>query len=450
MTVHDVDLLMIGAGPANLALAVAIEECGHPEVSDNAMILEQHGDVKWQRSLLLPWTRSQVSYVKDLVTLRNPRSRFSFLNFLHERGELDEFVNLATFYPYRWQLSAYQQWVADSLEHVRVRYDARAERLLPVHGEDGAVLGFAVPLSDGDTILCRDLVLGTGRDPHVPEVFRGLPVERVVHSTEYGNRVAAAVGLARCGRPLRPVVVGGAQSAAEMFMALHQDAPGSSPSMLLRSIALKDYQTSKFVNELFFPSFVDEFFAMSEQARARVLDEMHLTNYAGLAAPFLEELYTMIYRQRMLGQPVSIVRGLTEVVSTRVESTPDGDEVVLDVRDLKHGGVSQVRCDVVFLGTGFDQRMPAMVRDLADSMELPEIAVNRNYRVGLGVDAVGGLYLQGVNEVTHGISDSLISVLAQRSGDITGDMLDRRAAVPAAGIRMTVERLGAQRVVAPA
>jgi len=53
---------MIGAGPANLALAVAIEECDAPEVASSAMILEQHGDVKWQRSLLLPWTRSQVSY----------------------------------------------------------------------------------------------------------------------------------------------------------------------------------------------------------------------------------------------------------------------------------------------------------------------------------------------------------------------------------------------------
>jgi L-ornithine N5-oxygenase len=420
---------MIGAGPSNLALAVALEECGSPEVAANTMILEQYGDVKWQRNLLLPWTRSQVSYVKDLVTLRNPRSRFSFLNFLHERGELDGFVNLGTFNPFRWQLSTYQQWVADTLEHVQVRYGVRAERILPIHAEDGTILGFAVPLSDGDTILCRDLIFGAGRDAFVPEVFHGLPAERVVHSTEYGSRIGHTTGLARPGRPLRPVVIGGAQSAAEMFMALHQDAPGSSPMMLLRSIALKDYQTSKFVNELFYPSFVDEFFAMSEKARMRVLAEMHLTNYAGLAAPFLEELYTMIYRQKMLGQPVSIIRGLTEVVGSRVE----GDEVVLDVRDLKDDSVEQVRCDALFLGTGFDPRMPAMVRHLADAMELPEITVDRHYRVDVGAGARGALYLQGVNEATHGIADSLISVLAQRSADIAGDILERRAADLGAG-----------------
>lgn len=426
---------MIGAGPSNLALAVALEECGSPEVAANAMILEQHEDVKWQRGLLLPWTRSQVSYVKDLVTLRNPRSRFSFLNFLHERDELDEFVNLGTFHPFRWQLSTYQQWVADTLEHIQVRYSVRAERILPLHADDGTMFGFAVPLSDGDTIICRDLVFGAGRDAFVPEVFRGLPAERVVHSAEYGSRIGDIAGLAPRGRPLRPVVIGGAQSAAEMFMALHQDAPGSSPMMLLRSIALKDYQTSKFVNELFYPSFVDEFFAMSEEVRTKLLDEMHLTNYAGLAAPFLDELYTMIYQQKMLGQPVSTIRGLTEVIGAGVESVPSGDEeVVLEVRDLKYDSVEQVRCDALFLGTGFDPRMPAIVRHFADSLDLPEITVNRHYRVHLGAGARGALYLQGVNEATHGISDSLISVLAQRSADIAGDILDRRAADLDAGV----------------
>ncbi|PTA47681.1 L-lysine 6-monooxygenase [Micromonospora sp. RP3T] len=445
MSVHDVDVLMIGAGPSNLALAVALEECDSPEVADRAMILEQYGDVKWQRNLLLPWTRSQVSYLKDLVTLRNPRSRFSFLNFLHENGELDEFVNLGTFNPFRWQLSAYQQWVADTLEHVRVRYQVRAERIQPIRADDAAVLGFVVHLSDGDTVVCRDLVFGGGRDAFVPEVFRGLPTERVIHSTEYGSRVGAATSLARAGGPLRPVVVGGAQSAAEMFMALHQDAPGSSPVMLLRSIALKNYQTSKFVNELFYPSFVDTFFGMSDQVRHKVLNEMHLTNYAGLAPPFLDELYSMIYRQKMLGQPVSSVRGLTEVVGATVEAVPGGsEEVVLEVRDLRYDSVEQLRCDALFLGTGFDSRMPAMVRQLADTIGLPKVTVNRHYRVELGADARGALYLQGVNEATHGISDSLISVLAQRSADIVGDMVDRRVADRGAG----VDQVSADRALA--
>ncbi|TMR06523.1 L-lysine 6-monooxygenase [Actinomadura soli] len=429
MTVQEVDILMIGAGPANLALAVALEESAPAEMARSALILEQHSDVKWQRGLLLPWARSQVSFLKDLVTLRNPRSRFSFLNFLHETGELDRFVNLSTFNPYRWQLSAYQQWVAGSFQHVKIRYNARGERVVPRLGDDGSIAGWTVTLAGGDVVHCRDLVIGAGRDPHIPEVFADLPAERVVHSSQYSTRLAEADP----GRTLRPVVVGGAQSAVEMFMALSQDLPQSRPTIVLRSIGFQNYQTSKFVNELFFPSFVDEFFTMQPETREQVLKEMHLTNYAGLAPPFADELYNMLYQQRMLGDQRSTVRPLTEVVGARA----DRDDVVLDLRDRKNGKVEPLRCDLVLLGTGYDARMPAMVRDLAARTGLDEVAVSRRYRVELGRPASGALYLQGVNEATHGIADSLISVLSHRSQDITDDMLARRASEPAQGGRLT-------------
>ena len=420
MRVREVDILMIGAGPANLALAVALEESGAPQVTRDALILEQYPDVKWQRNLLLPWARSQVSFLKDLVTLRNPRSRFSFLNYLHEKGELDEFVNLGTFNPFRWQLSAYQQWVADSLEHVRIRYNAHCEQIAPRLGDDGSIVGWTATLAGGDVVRCRDLVIGAGRDAHIPAVFAGLPAERIVHSSQYGARVARL----DADRALRPVVVGGAQSAAEMFMALTQDLPLSDPTIVMRSIGLQNYQTSKFVNELFYPSFIDDFFTMEPPAREQVLREMHLTNYAGLAPPFLDELYSMLYRQKRLGEERCTVRTLTEVAGARV----DGDDVALDLRDRKTGKIEQLRCDVVFLGTGYDARMPAMVRDLAARAGIEDVAVGRRYRVELGAPAWGALYLQGVNEATHGIADSLISVLAHRSDDITRDLLDRRAA----------------------
>jgi L-ornithine N5-oxygenase len=57
--------------------------------------------------------------------------------------------------------------------------------------------------------------------------------------------------------------------------------------------------------------------------------------------------------------------------------------------------------------------------------------VSRRYRVDLGEGARGGLYLQGVNEQTHGIADSLLSVLAHRSQEIVADLLERRSATPA-------------------
>lgn len=418
MSNREVAVLAIGAGPANLALAVAIEESGSRELAENTLLLEQSPDIKWQRNLLMPWARSQVSFLKDLVTLRNPRSRFSFLNFLFEKDRLDEFVNLGTFHPFRWELSDYLQWVAASLEHVKIRYGVRAQRIQPSRDSTGSVTGWTVTLASGDIIRCRDLVIGGGRAPHIPAVFAGLPADRVIHSAQYNSRISEIPR----DEPIRAVVIGGSQSAAEMFMALHENLPLSRPTIVVRSVGLQNYQTSKFVNELFFPSFVDEFYDSPPEVRAQILGEMRYTNYAALAPPFLDELYTMIYQQKTLGPQRATVLAMTEVVAARVE---DG-EVVLDLRDRKTGTIEPVRCDLVLLGTGYDTRMPAMMRDLATQLTLDTITVSRNYRVDTGDTARGGLYLQGVNEETHGIADSLISVLAHRSQDILTDLQTRR------------------------
>jgi L-ornithine N5-oxygenase len=427
MSNHEVEVLAIGAGPSNLALAVAIEESGATGLAADTLILEQHADVVWQRNLLLPFARSQVSFVKDLVTLRNPQSRFSFLCFLHAKGRLDEFVNLGTFNPFRREISEYLQWVANSLDHVGIRYNAKVQGVAPRKADDGTVIGWRVTLADGDTVDTRDLVVGTGRDARIPKEFAGLPHDRVIHSSQYSTRIAQYP----IDRPVRVVVIGAAQSAAEMFVSVHQDLPLSQPTLIHRSIGLMNYQTSKFVNELFFPSFIDEFHGSSPETRKQILDEMRQTNYAGLAAPFLDDTYMMLYEQKLAGSQRSAVRSMTEVLSAREE---DG-EVVLELRDRKTGRVESYRCDLVLLGTGYDQRMPAMVRSLADQVGLDRIDVNRRYRVNLGEDARANLYLQGFNEATHGISDSLLSVLAQRSHEITTDLLDRRSVAASAGVR---------------
>lgn len=418
MTDSEVGVLAVGAGPANLAVAVALEECDAPALAKDTVLLEQHADVRWQRGLLFSWARSQVSFLKDLATMRNPRSRFSFLNFLHERGRLDEFVNLGTFHPLRWELSEYLQWVAESLEHVQIRYNARVEHIEPRREDDGVVTGWVVTTGDGTRIGCRDLVIGAGRHQHVPEVFGQLPGDRVIHSSDYCLRIADQPA----DRELRVVVVGGAQSAAEMFMAVHQDLPRSLPTMVMRAVGMHDYQTSKFVNEVFYPSFVDEFYHAPPEVREQVLDETQKTNYGGLAPPFLDELYWMLYRQKVVGPKRSSVRTMTEVVAARLEA----GEVVLDLRDRRNGKVEPLHCDLVLLGTGYDQQMPAMVRDLAGQVGVRDIEVSRRYRVDLGDAVVAALYLQGVNEGTHGISDSLLSMLAYRSQDIVTDLLARR------------------------
>ena len=112
--VHDV--LGIGFGPSNLALALAIEEhnagrpAGAPAI--DALFLEQQDRFGWHRGMLLDDATMQVSFLKDLVTMRNPTSAYSFVAYLHERGRLVDFMNHKTLFPLRIEFHDYLEWAA--------------------------------------------------------------------------------------------------------------------------------------------------------------------------------------------------------------------------------------------------------------------------------------------------------------------------------------------------
>ncbi|MGW7450350.1 SidA/IucD/PvdA family monooxygenase [Streptomyces sp. NPDC054787] len=421
MAHRNVELLAVGAGPANLALAVAVEELA-PELAGDTLLIEREQDIVWQRGMLLPDALSQVSFLKDLVTMRNPCSRFSFVNFLHAQERLDAFVNLASWVPYRSEISDYLQWVADELAQVRVEYGRECAGVEAVTGADGEITGWVVTLANGDTIGCRYLVIGAGRDAHVPAVFEGLPAERVIHSTQYSQRIAGV----RADLPHRVAVVGGAQSAAELFGAALRDLPECKPTMIMRSIGLNGYESSKFTNELYYSSFIDEFYEASPDARKQLLDEMYRSNYGGLSPATLDALYRQFYQDRRTGQDRLAMHAMTDVSAARM----DGEEIVLTLTDRKSGAEREMRTDLVLLGTGFVRSMPWAVKALAESIGLERVDVSRNYRLDLGRPASAACYLQGVNEATHGIADSLLSVLAGRSAEITQDILAHRLGLP--------------------
>jgi L-ornithine N5-monooxygenase len=138
MAHQEVEILAIGAGPSNLALAVAVEELAPPQVASDTLVIERYESIAWQRGMPLPWTQSQVSFLKDLVTLRNPLSRFSFINYLHSVGKLDDFTNMASFLPFHLEISDYLQWVVKSLAMVRIEYSRDCAGIEPVMGDGAA------------------------------------------------------------------------------------------------------------------------------------------------------------------------------------------------------------------------------------------------------------------------------------------------------------------------
>lgn len=416
MSHREVELLAVGGGPSNLALAVAIEEMAPPELARNTLVVERADTISWQRGMLLPETQIQVSFLKDLVTLRNPCSKFSFINYLHSIGRLSQFINMGNFWPYRVEISDYLRWVAGTLDLVKVECSRACAGIWPERDEAGKVTGWLTELADGSTIRSRYLVMGIGRDAYVPEVFAGLPEQYVIHSTQYLDRIAQLPK----DVPYRIVVVGGGQSSAEMFDAVQHDLPAyRQRAMIMSSIAMKTYENSKFTNELYFPAAVEDFFGALPEAREQILREMHTSNYSALAASTLESLYRQLYLDRMSGRNMLRIETMTDVTAARVRS----GEVVLELCSRRTGAVQELACDLVLLGTGFVREMPRLVHDLAGTLGLDQVEVTRDYRLKVPDAAGATCYLQGVNEATHGIADSLLSMLAMRAADIVNDIL---------------------------
>jgi L-ornithine N5-oxygenase len=418
MTDREVELLAVGAGPSNLALAVALEELA-PDLAANSLIIERAAAVGWQPGLLLPWAKSQASFIKDLVTLRNPSSEFSFLNYLFTVGRLDDFINMGSSTPYRQEISEYFKWVASSLPSVGLRLNCGCRSIEPLRDASGELTGWRTLLEDGTTVTSRYLVIGVGRDPYVPPVFAGVPASRLVHSTQYRPRMA---GLDK-EFPYRVAVIGSAQSAAEMFTAVQADLPSSRIAWVMRSIGVGGYEKTKFTNELYYPAFVDDFFEAKQQGRDQLLRELHKTNYSGIEPWFVDELYEDHYLDRLTKADRKQIITMTDIKS----ATATADGVTLELADRRTGAVTELHRDLVFLGTGFIRTMPALIRRLGDVLGLDQIQVTRRYRLVTAEPSTAACYLQGVNDATHGIGDALLSVVACRAGDVVNDILAHRA-----------------------
>jgi L-ornithine N5-oxygenase len=275
-------------------------------------------------------------------------------------------------------------------------------------------------------VTSRYLVIGVGRDPYVPPVFAGVPARHLVHSTQYRPLMA---GLDK-EFPYRVAVIGSAQSAAEMFAAVQTDLPRSRIAWVMRSIGVGGYEKTKFTNELYYPAFVDDFYGARPQGREQLLRELHKTNYSGIEPWFVDELYEDHYLDRLTKSDRKTIITMTDIRS----ATATADGVTLELADRRTGAVTELRRDLVFLGTGFVRAMPALIRRLGDVLGLDQIQVSRRYRLVTAEPSTAACYLQGVNDATHGIGDALLSVVACRAGDVVTDILAHRAAPVASGV----------------
>lgn len=423
-SIHD--YLGVGFGPSNLALAIATHESAQGGAMPNVAFLERKSSFNWHEGMLIDGSTMQISFLKDLATLRNPQSHFTFINYLMSQGRLEDFINIQTFFPSREEYNNYLSWAASHFEDL-VSYGQDVQAVEPLLKSDKLV-GMEVISrnSDGDIRRhrTRNLVLGMGGAPQIPAAFQGVDDPRVLHSSQYRGRIEPL--LTDSGRRARVAVVGGGQSAAEIFEDLTQRFPHVDASMILRSTAIKPSDDSPFVNEIFNPSFIDQIYRADQGRRSEMLSEFRGTNYAVVDLELIGRIYQMFYLQKLRGDRRHQMLTRREV--TRLEADASG--LKLTLRDLSEGRQEVQGYDAVVLATGYrrDHHID-LLSGLGDHLEGFE--PDRHYRLKLR-DSDSRIYLQGCCELSHGLSDTLLSVLAVRSREIVDSVFGTPLAEPRA------------------
>lgn len=270
--VHD--LIGIGFGPSNLALAIALQEREKAQGKLDVLFLDKQADYRWHGNTLVTQSELQISFLKDLVTLRNPTSPYSFVNYLKAHNRLVDFINLGTFYPCRMEFNDYLRWVAGQFQ-AQSRYGEEVLAIEPIlHQQQVDALRVISrdALGEQHVRTTRSVVVSAGGTPRVPEVFKAFKDDpRVFHHSQYLARMAQQPCVQ--GKAMRIAVIGGGQSAAEAFVDLNDSFPSVQVDMILRGSALKPADDSPFVNEVFSPAFTDRVFQQVGAERERLLAE---------------------------------------------------------------------------------------------------------------------------------------------------------------------------------
>ncbi|GII63965.1 lysine/ornithine N-monooxygenase [Sphaerisporangium krabiense] len=423
------DILGVGFGPSNLALAIALDEHNAKAGAADRLragFLERQPSFGWHRGMLIDDATMQVSFLKDLVTLRDPSSDYSFLCYLRERGRLVDFLNQKTLFPLRAEFHDYFEWAAARVDHL-VEYSCEVLAIEPVPSPGGEIAWFDVVGRGGDgrTVVrrARNVCLAVGMEPHLPPGT--VLSDRVFHNSELVPRVAALVA---GGAPVRrALVLGAGQSAAEAVEYLHRTFGDAEVCAVFAKYGYTPADDSPFANRIFDPEAVDVYFNSPPQVKRSLFDYHRGTNYSVVDMELIEALYATSYREKVQGRErlrmlnISRIREVRETgagLEVTVEFLPTGEREVLTVDVLVHATGYRSPDISALLG----EAAKLCLRDEEDG-----VRVGRDHRVAVTPPVTAGVYLQGGTEHTHGISSTLLSTTAIRAGEIRESLLAHRA-----------------------
>lgn len=404
--VHDI--VGVGIGPFNLGLACLSEPTGL-----DAVFLDRADGFRWHHGMMIEGATIQVPFLADLVTMADPTSRFSFVNWLKHTGRLYPFYIRESFYALRAEYDAYCRWAAGQLpnlhwnqEVVAIEHDAAADVYV--------VRAMRTDTGEESELQARHVVLGVGTRPVIPPALRGLS-GLAIHSSEYLDHRDAL----RASGSI--TIVGSGQSAAEIYRDLLESVgDGCRVDWVTRSPRFFPMEYTKLTLEMTSPEYTDHFHALPLGMRQRLGREQR-SLYKGISADLIDDIYDTLYRLSAGGPVPTTLMTDTEVMA----AAWDGERFRLSLRHGQLDREHERETASIVLATGYAAETPPFLAPIAERLDhdaLGRLDVARDYSVDGGR---GRVFIQNGEEHTHGLTAPDLGFGAWRNSSILASVLGR-------------------------
>ncbi|MFJ8849563.1 lysine N(6)-hydroxylase/L-ornithine N(5)-oxygenase family protein [Streptomyces sp. NPDC102437] len=419
------DLIGIGIGPFNLSLAALAHGAPANPHPLNTAFYEQRPAFHWHPGLLIDGASLQVPFLADLVTLADPASPWTFLNYLRSRDRLFPFYFAERFHIQRAEYDAYCRWVTDQLPGLHFSHQVDAVRWN--NQRELFEIDFTQLDSDGEAEALgrahtRNIALGIGTEPHIPEFFKPLTEAEntpVIHSADYLHHRQELLQAPHI------TVIGSGQSGAEIFLDLLRARPQGHENLhwLARTEAFAPMEYSKLGLEHFTPDYSRYFHALPEAVRDELVPHQWQL-HKGIDADTIAAIHDELYRRTLHGGWPDTT--LTPGVSVRTAGRVANTRIELHLEHTQQNTRSRLTTDAVVLATGYRERSldriltgldPYMRRDASERPRIDD-----RYRLVLDPTVTGNVYVQNAERHTHGVGAPDLGLAAWRSATILNDL----------------------------
>lgn len=407
MSNQPYDFIAIGLGPFNLSLACLSE----PLEDVKSLFLEQRSQFDWHPGMMLEGVTLQTPFMSDLVTLADPTSKYSFLNYAKLNNRLYPFYIRESFFLLRKEYNLYCQWVCSQLSNVS--FEQSVTKVEFCQQSECYTVTCKTPNGEQHYVT-RHLVLGTGPAPYIPDCAGQSNSNNVLHSSDFCHR------LDELKAAKRVTVVGAGQSAAEIYHTLLQQAvpQGLQLDWIARSPRYFPLEYTKLTLEMTSPEYVDYFYNLKTEQRDW-LNQNQKNLFKGINGDLINDIFDTLYAQSLDGPISTTFKTNSKLTNTRKSA----GRLVTEFYHHELNEAFEIKTDYLICATGFKYKRPAFLNPIAQ--QLPEdeqgrYLVSREYAIDSEQKRI---FVQNAEQHTHGFVTPDLGMACYRNSIILREIL---------------------------